>query len=408
MSLTIRLGAMALNLNIDNFRNYNDYDFANRVSLIVNPFFYLLSDLLIQKFKDTKKFLRFVQVISLAFSLFLIFCGMRITFFSMHNPRNTLVMYMISLIVTALLYTYEYYETVFLCIVTALTFSALLPHYQQSIIEITLNEFACFVLLTVFFCISRYSFSYRSDQFLKLKAIEQKNLEIKNANHLKDEILGVVAHDLRNPLAAIESITMLMEMDEGIDADNRENLQMIKSSCKKARYIINDLLEAARNEIENDFKVEKVDINGYLAHIVDVWMVNNKNSINIIYSGPKQPVFALINKEKIQRVMDNLISNAIKFSGESDKIEIMLKVAGGKILIGVKDYGLGIPNNLLPHIFERFSKAGRKGLRGEESFGLGLSIVQQIVLKHGGEIDVESVEMKGTTFTIKIPQASNV
>lgn len=98
--------------------------------------------------------------------------------------------------------------------------------------------------------------------------------------------------------------------------------------------------------------------------------------------------------------MDNLISNAIKFSGESDHIEITLRDVNEQIFIDVKDFGMGIPENLLPYIFDRFSRASRRGIRGEESVGLGLSIVKQIVNKHGGDIEVHSTEKEGTTFTI--------
>jgi len=114
---------------------------------------------------------------------------------------------------------------------------------------------------------------------------------------------------------------------------------------------------------------------------------------------------ALINREKMHRVMDNLISNAIKFSrAEDDNVEITLRQTSKGSFIDVKDFGVGIPANLLPNIFDRFSKASRKGLQGEESIGLGLSIVKQIILKHGGDINVESTEKQGSTFTISLNQ----
>jgi signal transduction histidine kinase len=99
--------------------------------------------------------------------------------------------------------------------------------------------------------------------------------------------------------------------------------------------------------------------------------------------------------------MDNLISNAVKFSRDNEHVEIRLRVDDfGQIFIDIKDSGMGIPESMLPYIFDRFSRASRRGLRGEESVGLGLSIVKQIVEKHGGSIEVSSTEKKGTTFTI--------
>lgn len=104
--------------------------------------------------------------------------------------------------------------------------------------------------------------------------------------------------------------------------------------------------------------------------------------------------------------MDNLISNALKFSGENNHIEISLSTSDINIFICVKDFGIGIPQEHLPHIFDRFSKARRAGLRGETPVGLGLSIVHQIVKKHRGEIEVESLENGGTTFTITLPKTA--
>jgi signal transduction histidine kinase len=104
--------------------------------------------------------------------------------------------------------------------------------------------------------------------------------------------------------------------------------------------------------------------------------------------------------------MDNLISNAVKFSGTSEHIEILLNEENDNIYISVKDFGMGIPEDLLPYIFDRFSKASRKGIRGEESVGLGLSIVRQIIRKHDGEIVVNSTEKVGTTFTFILKSAN--
>jgi two-component system sensor histidine kinase VicK len=113
-----------------------------------------------------------------------------------------------------------------------------------------------------------------------------------------------------------------------------------------------------------------------------------------------------INQEKFPRVIDNLISNALKFSKETDNVELHLKREKNKIIIQVKDQGVGIPHELIPKLFERFSGAGRTGLKGEQSTGIGLSIVKDIVESHDGKISVHSVEGKGSTFTIILPVAA--
>ncbi|MEO6521098.1 MAG: HAMP domain-containing sensor histidine kinase [Mucilaginibacter sp.] len=327
------------------------------------------------------------------------------TFYAMHNPRNSLTMYMMWLILVSIFFVFEYYETIFIVLVFLIAFSILLPYFQYDKGEIIKNQFVSITLLGLFFFSSRHVFSYRANHFIQLKTIQEKNLEIENANHLKDEILGIVAHDLRNPLAVIEGVSTLMGMDlNDTDEDGKENLAMIKASCEKARSIINDLIEVARNDSVENFGVEEVELNHFLGGIANEWRQNRSGLAELVFTGTKRSVYTHVNKEKIQRVMDNLISNAIKFSIAGDKIEVLLKQESGKCIIEVRDHGLGIPDELLPYVFDRFSKASRKGVRGEDSIGMGLNIARQIIKKHGGDITVESIEKQGTTFIIALPQ----
>lgn len=406
-TLIIRGIFLAFDVSNQTFHHINEYNDANWISLIILPIFYLTATQLTKHFVNRPKYLRLTQFFVLLFAMFIIFSAMRASFFSMHNPRNTLVMYMMGLIIIAAFYTFEYYETIGVTLITGIIFGILLPFYQHTINELVLNNLASMVVLVTFFCLSRYLFSYRADNFLKLKAIEEKNIEIENASNAKNEILGVVAHDLRNPLAIIKSIAMLMEMDDFKADDYRENLQMIQASCDKASFIINDLLETAQNETLNNFELEKTEMGDFLFSIIDEWLKNKKGQVNINYTIPGTPMYALVNKEKLQRVMDNLIINAIKFSGPNGNIDINLSAMHNEVSISVKDSGIGIPKDMLPYIFDRFSKARRTGIRGEASVGLGLSIVRQIIRKHNGEIEVDSSEKQGTTFTITLPQVKS-
>lgn len=401
LTITLRLIVIAYDVPKDSIKHYDEFNDANIVSSFITPVFCVLSVLLINLYERGKAKLLFSEIFVVLFGLFLILSAMRATFFVMHNPRNTMLMYLIGIVITGSFFTFEYFETLALSLASMLCFNLLLPYYQPGIAEVLMNNLGSFIILVVFYCISRFSFSYRADNYLKLKSIEEKNIEIETASRLKNEILGIVAHDLRNPLTAIRALASIMEDDRTINADNQENVQMIKASCDKATAIINDLIETAHNDKDNLFDIEEVELNQYLLKIVDEWAKNKTGHTNILYYGTNRPIYTHINTEKMQRVMDNLISNAVKFSGDAEHIEIKLRVDDyGQIFIDVKDFGMGIPQDLLPFIFDRFSRASRKGVRGEESVGLGLSIVKQIVEKHGGFIDVVSTERKGTTFTI--------
>lgn len=392
--------------NVDEILHISDFSLSLNFYLFVVSAFYIISRVLIKKSSNRPGFFALSQITVVAFSLFMISRGMLNTFHAVNNPRNSLTMFMVWLILISIFFVLEYYETIFITAFCFITFTILLPHYQTSTSEIYKNEFVCVIMLAIFYFSSRHFFSYRVNHFVQLKTIQEKNIQIENANHIKDEILGVVAHDLRNPLGAIESIALLMELDvDDNDESAIENITMIKGSCEKARSIINDLIEVARNDNEDGFVLQEIDLNVFLPEVINEWHQNKAGSAKIAFTGSKRPVLSWINKEKMHRVMDNLISNAIKFSEKDTQIEVSLRQADAKCFIKVKDKGLGIPAELLPHVFDRFSKASRKGLRGENSVGLGLSIVRQIIKKHGGDIAVDSAEGQGTTFTITLPQS---
>jgi len=403
-SIIIRLLFSIYDLPGHNISHVDDFNNANWLGLFITPLFYIASSVLVKKFAKKPSVMAWAQFLTCTFAMYIILSTMRITFFVMYNPRNSLVMYLTGLILVSVFFTFEYYETILITLITGVTFSILLPFYQHTINELILNNLASAILLICFFSISRYLFSYRADNFFKLRSIEEKNLEIETASIIKNEILGVVAHDLRNPLAIIKSATTLMEAEDCINEEVYNYIQMINISCDKANAIIHDLIETAQNDFHNELELVDTNINEFLATIVNEWTINKKESVDIRYCDAAHTIHTGIQREKMQRVMDNLISNALKFSGEDNHIEITLSDSTDAVFITVEDFGIGIPADYLPHIFERFSKARRDGLRGEASIGLGLSIVRQIIKKHHGDIEVQSTEHNGTTFTITLPK----
>jgi two-component system sensor histidine kinase VicK len=229
INLSIRILGTFTNLPFNNINHVDELSRANMISTLTTPLFYLAAVLLIKYYERNRLVTKLGYVLVILFAMFVITNGMRVTFFAMHNPRNTLVMYLAALTLVGVFFTIEYYETFIIVAVTSIIFMLVIPTYQPGFSEQLLNNVVSFVLLTLFFCISRYLFSYRADNYLKLKAIEEKNVEIETASRLKNEILGIVAHDLRNPLTAIYTLAMIMEDDRTINAENQENLEMIKA-----------------------------------------------------------------------------------------------------------------------------------------------------------------------------------
>ncbi len=385
--------------------NFPEFNFTNWVYIIVTPVFYLMSITLLKRLKRTKRADMLMMFFVFIFSFYIILCGMYSSFISTSDPRNALTIYLVALCVISVLCVFEYDEAIMLLILTEAVFTALLFYSHADATEMLYNQIISIILLAGFYMISRYFFSYKASYYQQIIEIREKNIEIEKATVFKNKVLGMVAHDLRNPIGAVESLAMMMEL-ENTDEDTQENLDMIKESCVKARSIIEDLLDAARNENSNIVETTKTEMNTFFKNVVHGWQLQKEFKNNIIFSSTSNNIIALINIEKFQRVIDNLISNALKFSKDGDKVFINLDKTSERIIIKIQDQGVGIPKRMLPYLFESFSKAGRTGLRGEQSTGLGLSIVKQLVESHRGTILVESTEGKGTTFTISLPLPS--
>lgn len=388
--------------SISKASNFPEFNYSNWAYLLLTPVFYLTGARLLTVYAKKKKVTGMMTVFVILFSVYLLFSGILSSFIAMYNPRDNLTMYLVALITVSVMCVFEYEDTIMLTIVTELLFTIILFCCEADPTEVIYNQLTSIVLLTGFYFISRYAYSYKASHFMQLNEIRLKNIEIEKASDFKNDVLGIVAHDLRNPIAAIESVAMIMELDD-LDEETQDNLGMIKTSCSKAFSIVNDLLEVAKNESDRAFETKLVNIYDLLNANISGWKNTGTAQNNIILTASDKTLQAYINTDKFNRVLDNLISNALKFSKEHDKLDVMLEKENSWALIQVRDYGLGIPKEMLPHIFERFTKAGRSGLKGETSTGLGLSIARQIIEKHGGKIDVTSEEGKGSTFSIHLP-----
>lgn len=382
--------------------NFPEFNYTNWLYIIITPFFILVSYLFIAYYEKLKKLKTAITVYVFIFAFYLIACGIFSSLIATSDPSNALTLYMVPLVIVSVVFVFEYYETIILIVGIEIIFTGFLAYSQADATELIYNELISVILLCGVYLTSRYFYSYKASYYRQVLEIREKNVEIENAANFKNQVLGMVAHDLRNPLAAVESTAMIMELDD-VNEETQENINIIKASCVKARGIILDLLEAARNDDQNVIETVQVDLNLFVRKIIDSWKIHNEAKVIFTFGSAYIPLYAEVNKEKFHRVMDNLISNAIKFSKENDKIDIYLDKENNLATIEVKDHGLGVPKDMIPHLFDRFSKAGRTGVRGEQSTGLGLSIVKQIIERHKGTIEVKSEEGIGSIFKISLP-----
>ncbi len=233
---------------------------------------------------------------------------------------------------------------------------------------------------------------------LALDGLEEKDKD-------KSRILRSVAHDVMNPIAAIQSLAeiLISEADNYSD-EHKEMLEMIREACNNSLGLSKDILEASIKIDPSAIEREWVDINMLVDSSVKLLGIQAQaKQQKIIVTSHDKNVQAYINKKKIWRVINNLIGNAIKFSYEKSEIEIHIVRVLDKVHISVVDHGIGIPEKTKPHIFDMFTEAKLPGTSGEVPHGLGLSISLQIAKAHKGNIWFESEAGKGTTFHFALP-----
>jgi len=234
----------------------------------------------------------------------------------------------------------------------------------------------------------------------------QRVLEL---NDLKNKFLGIAAHDLRSPLSVL--VAGLDLINDGILGDvndkQKNYLVQMRSWCGRMVNLINDLLDVSAIESGKiELKKEAVEIKGYVDGICQFnGQLAQKKSIELVFDGPDQEITVLFDPERIRQVLNNLISNAIKYSEPKTKVTVTVKAVLGdnEVWISIEDHGHGIPEGDLKNLFEFFGKADVKPTGGESSTGLGLAICKKMVEAHGGRIWFESREARGSVFTFSLP-----
>ena len=378
--------------------NYYEYNINNWMSITGALFFMFLSSLALKK---TNWRIEYKNLLTLAFCCFVLTTTFAVSYiFSLHNPKNTLTIFLIGIMMVALFFALEVKQIAFLSFYIFLMLGIVVILPGMSLNDKLFNFMAAFVLVIALYSFSRYSYYFKSEHFIQLAQLKEKNLEVELLNHQKSEILAFVAHDLRNPLNNVEALTrIVIEEKEG---EESPEMQLILSSTRQAKSIIDDLLEIAQLN-KAPLQLQNTNIITFMNNICSTWQKNLNGERKIIFSTPEQELLAAVNPSKLTRVIDNIIGNGLKFSKLESPININVSRSGNHCIIQITDFGIGIPFHLQQMLFDQFSKAGRPGLNGEKSIGIGLHISKQIVERHGGSLTVSSKENEGSTFQIALP-----
>jgi signal transduction histidine kinase len=251
------------------------------------------------------------------------------------------------------------------------------------------------------------------DYYTLLLAQNQVHLQtaqlLGEANEFKKEVLGIVAHDLRNPISAILGFVKLIERHETLQELDRKYIGFIYESSLQMHNLVNDFLVTAINDA-TDFRMNpaRFEIVRLVNQIITYFKEpSEKKDQKILLVHSHSEIYIIADAQKIREVIENLISNAIKYTGHRKQIKIFIECQNSMVNIKVSDEGPGLSDNDKEKIFGKFARLSAKPTDGETSTGLGLYIVKKLVDLHKGKIWAESKPGEGSTFIVELPLGIN-
>jgi two-component system sensor histidine kinase VicK len=230
-------------------------------------------------------------------------------------------------------------------------------------------------------------------------------------NTRKNAALEILSHDLGGSFAMVQQITDYLRRELPMPTDSRipHLLRVLETTSQNSMKMIRGLVAVEfLASVNTDLKRDRVEVGAVLGEALD--QLQQGEALlghRFTYSLPAQPLYANLDVNKFCQVLNNLVSNAFKFTPNEGQVSVMVEACPGCVRFHVRDNGIGIPAAMQPVLFERFTPARRPGLRGEPTNGLGLMLCKTIVEWHQGSITVASTEGVGTTFTVEIPQAEH-
>ncbi len=259
------------------------------------------------------------------------------------------------------------------------------------------------IILTGLYLIRRYELNriYWKNQ-LKIEKVESDTL--RNLDKLKSHFFANISHEFRTPLTLIlgqvESV-----MSSSIETKEKGKLQVANRNARRLLTLINQLLDLSKLEAGSmELKAEQHNIISFLKSLLFSFeSLAESKKINLKFESDSETIPLIFDADKMEKIISNLISNAFKFTSENSEIKLTANIISSSVEIKIKDTGVGIPSDSLPHIFNRFYQVDGSSTREHEGTGIGLALTKELVELHKGKITVSSKQGEGTEFIITFP-----
>jgi signal transduction histidine kinase/DNA-binding response OmpR family regulator len=237
--------------------------------------------------------------------------------------------------------------------------------------------------------------------FDKVNTIRGEKKRIEELDQLKSRFFANISHEFRTPLTLISGPIQQL-IDDPDDTNDKHLLKTARRNADRLLALINQLLDLSKLEAgKMELSVQEQNFGALLKGItMSFESLAVRRHIRLHFASQQENISLFVDRDKIEKIFYNLLSNAFKFSEEQGEISVMLLDQKEEIEVLVRDNGKGIPADRLPHIFDRFYQVDSSETREQEGTGIGLALVKELVVLHQGNISVESKEGEGTTFRI--------
>ena len=223
----------------------------------------------------------------------------------------------------------------------------------------------------------------------------------------KDEFLAMLSHELRNPLAPISNAVHILRLHKNEDPVQQQARGIIERQVGQLKHLVDDLLEISRVTTGRvQLRQERVLVSGIVERAIETAQpLIKQRGHDLTVALPLHPVWLYADAARMEQVIVNLLTNAAKYTDDGGRIALTVAEAGDTVLLRVRDSGIGITPELMPHIFDLFTQADRSLDRSQGGLGIGLCLVQRLVELHGGTVKALSDVGKGSEFVIQLPVA---